>query len=155
VGLLDWYTVSVAIFAVVVLAAHGATYLKLKTEGPVHDRSARYAKYLWWAVVPLFVAISMESWVVRPEVAGHAIGNPFCWLGLLGTVAAAGLLISGFAGRKEMRAFLGSNFVLVGLLSTGAASIFPVMLHSTLAPEDSLTAYNVAGGANSLLLTSI
>src|SRR5262249_25564601 len=89
VGLLDWYTVSVAIFAVVVLAAHGATYLKLKTEGPVHDRSATYAKYLWWAVVPLFVAISMESWVVRPEVAGHAIGNPFCWLGLLGTVAAA------------------------------------------------------------------
>jgi len=155
VGLLDWYTVSVAIFAVVILAAHGATYLMLKTEGPVHDRSARYAKYLWWAVVPLFVAISMESWVVRPEVLSHAIGNPFCWLGLLGTLAAAGLLISGFAGRKEMRAFLGSNFVLVGLLATGAASIFPVMLHSTLAPEDSLTAYNVAGGAKSLLLASI
>src|SRR5271157_5049571 len=34
VGLLDWYTVSVALFAVVMLAAHGATYLVLKTEGP-------------------------------------------------------------------------------------------------------------------------
>jgi cytochrome d ubiquinol oxidase subunit II len=155
VGLLDWYTISVAIFAVVILAAHGATYLTLKTEGLVHDRSARYAKSLWWAVVPLFAAISVESWVVRPEVPSHAIVNPFCWLGLLGTLAAAGLLISGFAGRKEMRAFLGSNLVLVGLLSTGAASIFPVMLHSTLAPEDSLTAYNVAAGAKSLLLASM
>ena len=30
VGLLDWYTVSVALFATVVLAAHGATYLTLE-----------------------------------------------------------------------------------------------------------------------------
>ena len=54
VGLLDWYTVSIAIFAAVVLAAHGATYLTLKTEGPVHDRSATWAKYLWMAAAPLF-----------------------------------------------------------------------------------------------------
>ena len=33
VGLLDWYKVSIAILAVVMLAAHGATYLTLKTEG--------------------------------------------------------------------------------------------------------------------------
>src|SRR5246127_2328404 len=43
VGLLDWYTVSVAIFPRVALAAHGSTYLTLKTQGVVHDRSARYA----------------------------------------------------------------------------------------------------------------
>src|SRR5215475_12364642 len=35
VGLLDWYTVSVAVFSVAVLAAHGATYLTLETVGPV------------------------------------------------------------------------------------------------------------------------
>src|SRR5262249_10661406 len=56
VGLLDWYTVSVAIFATAILAAHGATYLTLKTEGEVHDRSARLTKFLWVLVVPLFVA---------------------------------------------------------------------------------------------------
>src|SRR6516164_9599018 len=54
VGLLDWYTVSIAVFASVILAAHGATYLTLKTEGPVHDRSATWTKYLWAASVPLF-----------------------------------------------------------------------------------------------------
>lgn len=155
VGLLDWYTVSVAVFAVVILAAHGATYLTLKTEGPVHDRSGKYAKFLWWAVVPLFAVISFESWVVRPEVAGHAIGSPFCWLALLLTLTAAGSLLSGLANRREMRAFLGSSFVLVGLLATGAASIFPVMLHSTLAPENSLTAYSVAAGSNSFRIASI
>ena len=80
VGLLDWYTVSVAIFVAVLLAAHGATYLTLKTEGPVHDRSATCANYLWAAVVPLFIAISVESWVVRPDLFQQAITSRFAGL---------------------------------------------------------------------------
>jgi len=155
VGLLDWYTVSIAIFTVVLLAAHGATYLVLRTEGPVHDRSSKCAKYLWVVVVPLFLAISVESWAVRPEVPGNAIHNPFCWLGLLVTIVAAGALISGLSTRREMWAFLGSNFLIVGLLTTGGAALFPVMLHSTLAPENSLTAYSVASGRTALILASI
>jgi cytochrome d ubiquinol oxidase subunit II len=155
VGLLDWYTVSIAIFAAVILAAHGGTYLMLKTEGPVHDRSATWAKYLWAAAAPLFLAISIESWVVRPDLPGHAIHNPFCWLGLLVVIVSTIMLISGLSTRQEMRAFVGSNFLLVGLLATGAAVIFPVMLYSTLAPENSLTAYAVASSHRALLLASV
>src|ERR1700739_606949 len=68
VGLLDWYTVSVALFAAVALAAHGATYLTLKTEGVVHDRSAPFARVLWAAAALLLVVISAQSAVVRPDV---------------------------------------------------------------------------------------
>jgi len=155
VGLLDWYTISIAIFAATILAAHGATYLTLKTEGPVHDRSSKWTRYLWAATVPLFLAISIESGVVRPDVVGPAIHNPFCWLGLIVILIATGTLISGLSAHLEMRAFLGSNFILVGLLVTGGAAIFPVMLYSTLAPENSLTAYSVAAGEHSLRLASI
>src|SRR5258707_3963997 len=49
VGLLDCYTVSVAFFAAVPLAAHGATYLTLKTQGGGHDRNASYARIHWTA----------------------------------------------------------------------------------------------------------
>jgi len=155
VGLLDWYTISIAIFAVSILAAHGATYLTLKTEGPVRDRSWKCTKYLWAAIVPLFIAVSVESWMVRPDVPRYAIHNPFCWLGLLMIIVASCTLILGLRLRVEEWAFLGSNFLLVGLLATGGAAIFPVMLHSTLAPENSLTAYALAAGRNSLLLASI
>lgn len=155
VGLLDWYTVSVALFAAVVLAAHGATYLTLKTEGPVHDRSARWAKYLWSAVVPLLVAITVETLLIRPDLPRHAIQNPFCWLGLLVVIVSTTLLISGLSARREMRAFVGSNGILVGLLTTGGGALFPVMLYSTLAPENSLTAYAVAASPNSFHLASI
>jgi len=154
VGLLDWYTVSIAILAAVMLAAHGATYLTLKTEGPVHDRSEKYAKYLWTAIVPLGLAVLVESRIVRPDLPGHALSNPFWWLGLVITVVSIIALASGLAGRHERRAFLGSNFLIAGLLATGAAAIFPVMLHSTLSPEHSLTAYAVASSPSTLRLAS-
>ncbi len=155
VGLLDWYTVSMALFATVVLAAHGATYLTLKTEGPVHDRCEVYARYLWATVAPLFLAISVESWVVRPDLPRHAVGNPFCWVGLLVVIVSTITLVSGLSAREEKRAFVGSNCLLVGLLVTGSAAMFPTMLYSTLAPENSLTAYAVASSPRALFLTAI
>jgi cytochrome d ubiquinol oxidase subunit II len=154
VGLLDWYTVSVAVFAVVVLAAHGATYLTLKTEGPVHDRSQAYAKALWIVAGPLFLVVSFESWVVRP-VLGGAVANPICWLGAFVVLLGVAMLVSGITTRQERRAFVGSNLLLGGVLATGGAAIFPVMLYSTLAPENSLTAYAVASSRSALVLASV
>jgi cytochrome d ubiquinol oxidase subunit II len=152
VGLLDWYTISVAVFTVVILAAHGATYLTLKTEGPVHDRSARYARYLWAAVAPLLILISIESWVVRPDLPGGAVTNPLWWVGALVVLGSAITLISGLRTRREARAFIGSNLLLAGLLAAGGVALYPVMLHSTLAPENSLTAQAVAAGPRALAI---
>src|SRR6478672_8125519 len=154
VGLLDWYTVSIAILAAVMLAAHGATYLTLKTEGAVHDRCEKCAKYLWIAVVPLSLAVLVESRIVRPDLPGRAWSNPFWWIGLVVIAISTIALVSGLSGRRERRAFLASNFLIVGLLATGAAAIFPVMLHSTLAPENSLTAYAVAVSRSTLRIAS-
>jgi cytochrome d ubiquinol oxidase subunit II len=154
VGLLDWYTVSIAILAVVMLAAHGATYLTLKTEGPVHDRSDKCAKYLWIAVVPLLTVVLIESKIVRPDLPGRAWSNPFWWLGLIVIAASAFTLLTSLTRGRELRAFVGSNFLIAGLLATGAAAIFPVMLHSTLAPENSLNAYAVASSPTTLLRAS-
>jgi len=124
VGLLDWYTVSIAILAVAMLGAHGATYLTLKTEGPVHDRSEKLAKYLWIAVVPLVLAVLIESRIVRPDLPGPALSNPFWWIGLVAVATSTIILISGLTTQRELRAFVGSNFLIVSLLATGGAAIF-------------------------------
>jgi cytochrome d ubiquinol oxidase subunit II len=155
VGLLDWYTVSIAVFTVLMLAAHGATYLMLKTEGVVHDRSAAWAKFLWAAVAPLFLAISAESWVVRPDLFPHAVHHPICWLGLLLLLVSIVMLISGLSRSEENRAFIASNLLLGSILGTGAATIFPVMLYSTLQTENSLTAYSAAASRGTLLVASV
>ena len=103
----------------------------------------------------LLVATTPASRFVRPDLPGRAWSNPFWWLGLIITVVSIIALVSGLAGRREQRAFLGSNFLIVGLLATGAAAIFPVMLHSTLAPETSLTAYAVAVSPTTLRIATI
>jgi cytochrome d ubiquinol oxidase subunit II len=155
VGLLDWYTVSIAVFTVVLLAAHGGTYLTLTTDGLVHDRCEKCAKVLWAAAVPLLGVTLVESRTVRPDLPGRALSNPLWWLGLLVILAAMITLISGLRSRRERRAFIGSSFLIAGLLATAGAAIFPVMLHSTLDPADSLTAYAVAVNPSTLRLASL
>ena len=68
VGILDWYTVSVAVVTTVLLAAHGATYLRLKTIGPLRQRSERLARQLWTTAGVLLAVVSLETWVVRPAL---------------------------------------------------------------------------------------
>ena len=113
------------------------------------------ARVLWAAAAPLLLLIIRRIRRGAPDLLGHAIHNPFWWLGLLLVCAAAITLVSGLATRREMRAFIGSNLLLAGLLATGAAAIFPVVLHSTLAPENSLTVYDVAAGPSSLAYAAI
>jgi cytochrome d ubiquinol oxidase subunit II len=155
VGLLDWYTVSVALFAVVMLAAHGATYLMLKTEGPVHDRSELCAKWLWAAAVPLLLIISVETGFVRPELVGHGLTNLLTWLGVLVSAVAAVSLVLSLQKRQEMQAFVSSNFVIAGLLGAGGATLFPIMLYSTLDPQDSMTAQASASSPSALLMALV
>ena len=154
-GLLDWYTVSIGVFAVVMLAAHGANYLVLKTEGPVHERSVRWARWLWPALLPLLLIVSLETWYVRPDLPWRALTNPFSWLGLILVLAAAGALVSGLRRGREQASFAASSLLIAALLATGATTIFPVMLYSTVAPENSLTIYNAASSPKSLLIAAI
>jgi cytochrome d ubiquinol oxidase subunit II len=155
VGLLDWYTVLMGVVSLLMLTAHGATYLTLKTEGPVHDRCATISRRLWSIVPALFAIISAATWYVRPALAGEMAHNPIAWLTNLFVLAGAIAVFTGLRGRLEVRTFIGSGMVIFGLLATGAATIFPVILYSTLAPENSLTVYNTAASKTSLELAII
>ena len=150
VGILDWYTLSVAVFATVLLSAHGATYLRLKTVGPVHERSERLARLLWLITAALFVVVSVETSVVRPELFQAMFQRPLAWMSVAVTGAAVWALATGLRGRAESRAFAGSCGVIAGLLAGAGASLFPVVLHSTLSPEHSMTAYSGATAARGL-----
>jgi cytochrome bd ubiquinol oxidase subunit II len=144
VGILDWYTLSVAVFATVLLAAHGATYLRFKTAGPVHERSERLARHLWIAVAVLFFLVSIATWAVRPELYQSMLQRPFAWPALLVIGVSVWALFTGLRGSAEGRAFAGSCGLITGMLAGAAASLFPVVLHSTLNPEHSMTAYTGA-----------
>lgn len=150
VGLLDWYTVSIGVFGALLLAAHGATYLVLKTEGPVHERSLAIRRGLWLAAIPALAIVSLETWHVRPELPAQAIANPVAWAGIVVVLISAAALFLALRGGNELRAFLASNALIASLLATGAAAIFPVVLYSTLDPHNSMTAQAAASSPTAL-----
>jgi cytochrome bd-type quinol oxidase subunit 2 len=103
----------------------------------------------------LFVVITAQTYFVRPELFRVMIERPLAWPALM--LGAAGLwaLWSGLRSSNELLAFAGSCAVIVGLLSAAAVAMFPVILHSTLAGEHSLTAYVGAAPERGLLLALI
>jgi cytochrome d ubiquinol oxidase subunit II len=155
VGLLDWYTLSIALETLLLLCAHGATYLTLKTSGEVHDRSDTAARWLWVAAAIGFPVATIETWIVRPEMFLGILRRPLGWLALAVILAAAVLLTLGRRQRREARAFAGSSALIVGLLAALTVGIYPVILHSTLAPQFSLTAERAAASRTSLGLALI
>jgi cytochrome bd-type quinol oxidase subunit 2 len=108
VGLLDWYTVTLGIFTLVMLSAHGATYLTLKTEGTVHDRSLWLAGILWVTVCAGLVVISIETWFVRSELFGNMLHRPIAWLAVVIVLVGGAAIFTGIRSRMEFRAFAGS-----------------------------------------------
>ncbi|HEX6565691.1 MAG TPA: cytochrome d ubiquinol oxidase subunit II, partial [Chthoniobacterales bacterium] len=150
VGLLDWYTVPVSLFGVLTLTAHGATYLTMKTVGPVHERSIKLARRLWIAVIPAFVIITILTWFVRPELLAGIAVRPVTWATMAICIAGAYAVVNGFRRQREYLALVGSTFVLFGVLTTGAAALYPVMLFSTTDANLRLTASDCAAPEFSL-----
>src|SRR5262249_46371227 len=107
VGILDWYTVTVAAFTLVCLAAHGASYLALKTEGDIHLRSRNFSKWLWLSTFLLLLAVSVETFTVRPGMFAGMAARPLAWIAL--ALPLVGLLgiFTGLRSHADQRVFLG------------------------------------------------
>lgn len=155
VGLLDWYTIGVALFFLLVLTAHGATYLTMRTEGPVHDRARKIACRLWIAVIPALVVMVLVTRMVRAEFLRETPSRPLIWLTSAICVASAFALARGLLRQREKLAVIGATFFVFGLILTGAASLYPFMFFSTLNPADHLTAAACAAPERSLKIAAI
>jgi cytochrome d ubiquinol oxidase subunit II len=83
VGILDWYTVLAAVFALIALGGHGATFLAWKSDGPVHERSRRAAARLYGGVALLWPVLTVATWLVNAPMLAALPGRPLAWLALL------------------------------------------------------------------------
>src|SRR6266568_1421389 len=127
IGILDWYTCSVAVLALVALVVHGALYVALKTEGAVNEKSRKLARRL----VPLLIVLT-------------AFGVP-----VTAAVRLAAMWV--FERRaKEKAAFLSSCAYIATMLAGVAAALYPSLLPSSGDPARDITIYNAATGEYAL-----
>ena len=143
-GILDWYTLLVAVAAFLALTVHGALWVALKTEGDVEQRARRVAKRVWWGLAVWVVAITLCSFHVQPHLKESFAAHP--WGYIFPMVALVGLIGMRFPGgrRDGIEAFLCSCLFLVAMLTSAAFGLYPFVLPSNGDPALSLTVINTA-----------
>lgn len=132
-GILDWYTVLVALNAAVALTMHGALWLGWRTTGEVRRRCDAVLPALFGTTLLLTAGTSLATYVVQPQMGQNLQSEPAWWLAP--TLAVLGLVgVRRFAGRARWRgAFFSSCAFLAGMLGSAAAAIFPYVLPARIA----------------------
>ncbi|MGB8275026.1 MAG: cytochrome d ubiquinol oxidase subunit II [Alphaproteobacteria bacterium] len=81
-GLFHPFTILCGLLSLAMLVMHGAVYLGIKTEGPIHERSVMAAVYAGFAVIVLFaigglfIAYGIDGYVVTAGLAPDGPSNP-------------------------------------------------------------------------------
>jgi cytochrome d ubiquinol oxidase subunit II len=141
-GILDWYTVSIGVAALVALTMHGALWLALKNEGEIRDRAKAIARRAWWAVAMITALITALSFWVQPHLKENFSKYP--WGYIFPVLAIAGLIGIRLWDRQEgeLIAFLASATYICGMLTSAAFGVYPYVLPSNGDPSLGLTIYN-------------
>jgi cytochrome d ubiquinol oxidase subunit II len=149
-GILDWYTVSVALTAFAALAMHGALWIVSRTENELRERARRIASRAWWAVLVLVALITFFSVRLQPRILINLHEHP--WGAVFPAAAVLGLIgVSWFhARRAEGRAFACSSLFLGGMMASAAFGIYPNVLPAVTDPARALTIANTAAPEHGL-----
>ncbi len=176
--LLNPFALLCGLLSVAMLVMHGASWVLLKTDGAVAERTRRYGSMAALATIVLFalgglwLSAGIEGYRITSEVATGGPSNPLAktveqgagiWLANYGThpwmMLAPVLGFAGAAGaflfqraRWEVTALLASSAAVFGIVSTVGVSMFPFILPSSLSPESSLTVWDASSSHLTLFI---
>ncbi|WP_144111024.1 cytochrome d ubiquinol oxidase subunit II [Paraburkholderia sp. BCC1886] len=167
-ALLNPFAVLCGLVSVAMLAAHGAAFVKMKTDGVINARASFALRVAASSGVVLFVAAgaliatliggyqivdAAPLDTVANPLMKNVIGAPGLWLanyatypwmvvapvaGLAGGVLA--LLLA--RSRFEKSAFLSTSLMVIGVILTAGFSMFPFIMPSSLDGRSSLTVWD-------------
>jgi len=142
-GILDWYTILTGLLAFTVLLMHGANYIAVKTEDMLNERARRIARAGWLITIPLAILASIATFFVQPQV--HMSFNQRPWGIIFPLIALVGLLGAGYFNfrKRDLPALLSSGAFIVGMLTSAAFSLYPLVLPA-VNPAKSLTVNNAS-----------
>jgi cytochrome d ubiquinol oxidase subunit II len=148
VGLLNPYALISGLLAVAVVAAHGAGWLVLKTDGRVQLRARAAAKAAWAVALGLWVVATLATALEGGNGSSHLDGllaNPLAWIAPT-VFAGAWILFRRFVvdPGREMAAFVLSGSAIAALMAMVGQAIYPNLVPGLGAPERSLTIDNAA-----------
>lgn len=149
-GILDWYTVTGGVLALIALALHGSLYLALKTEGELEQRALKWARRLWPAVLALTLLSIPATVVARPNSLENYRSHPIAWLAPVAVIAGLAMIWPALRRRANLVAFFGSCLYLAAMLAGAAAGLHPVLLPSLGGEGHDITVTRAIAGPHTL-----
>jgi cytochrome bd ubiquinol oxidase subunit II len=167
-ALLNPFALLCGLVSVSMLAAHGAAFVRMKTDGVIAERAARALRIASLVALVLFL---LAGGLIATAIGGYqivdaapldtvsnpllksVIGAPGLWLanyalypwmlaapvaGVFGALLAALLANSRF----ETTAFLATSLMVIGVILTAGFSMFPFIMPSSLDARSSLTVWD-------------
>jgi cytochrome d ubiquinol oxidase subunit II len=143
-GILDWYTILIGLMALAALTTHGATYIALKTVGPLNVRTRLIARRAWVVTILLTIVGTIATFAVQPHISMSFLSSP--WGFIFPVIALIGLIGTIFFNirQHDLNSFFSSCAFIVGMLASAAFGLYPLMLPA-VNPAYSLTIYNASG----------
>jgi cytochrome bd ubiquinol oxidase subunit II len=149
--LLNPFAILGGVLGLVLLSMHGAAYLGLKTDGPMHARAHQAVGALWWVVVGGVIAIVAASFAVRPDFTSNFLRWPWLLVAPLLAVGALVMVRVYHARRAERQTFMATGGLIAWLLVSVFGGLFPRLLPALdVTVHPGLDIYNAAAPASSM-----
>ncbi|MGC7870874.1 cytochrome d ubiquinol oxidase subunit II [Desulfosporosinus sp. SYSU MS00001] len=142
--LLNPYALLFGVVGFFLILLQGITWILLKTKGLVWQRALNLAKPVLLGLLGLIAIATIYTWWAYPEMTSNYRICPILYVnpGLL--MAALIIVYTAITRKKYRLAFLGSSLVVVGLIFTLAAGLFPALVLVRTPLVDHLTIYNAS-----------
>ncbi|KHL10649.1 cytochrome d ubiquinol oxidase subunit II [Mumia flava] len=148
VDLLTPYGLWLGLTLVVLSLAHGATFLGLKTTGPVEERSRALARRLVW--VSLACVVGFSAWTVTLSAGGT-------WRVVAAAVPVVAALVAVVlvpAGRPGW-SFVATALTIGGTVAALFANLYPNVMVSSTSEAHNLTVSSTASGDYALTVMTV
>lgn len=149
------FSVLIAITTLSLFMMHGSIYLAMKTEHRLYRKLTVLSKNFTIFFVLSLVISTLFTLLYIPHLSDKLRSNPvFFLLPLIMTLAIANIPRNLKKGNYRF-AFLSSSITIAALLIMVAIEVFPYLLFSPQAPQNSITIHNGASSAKTMKILLI
>ena len=148
------YGLLTAVFFVALFLQHGALWLAWKTEGDLAARAGRWAGVLWFVVLTVAAAFLVSTGFAT-RLYDNYLARPALFIVPFFAVAALVIVKVLLSMSRSLPAFLASCAVILLVIATALAGLFPKLIPSRLDPAASLTIMNSSSGQYTLRLMAV
>jgi len=169
ISLFNPFAILSGIFCTSLLILHGASYSKMRTDEALNTRLAKFIKASSLASLISFILMGLLLWQIMD---GNTINTTALvettkagWLNnyqlypnliiapIVGIFGLATAYL--FSNNFPLLTFLSSCIAIIGAIVTAAGSLFPFIVPSSIALQDSLTIFNGSSSSYALQVMSI